>query len=39
MGLGEDPLQPLLVVAEQLLGFFLGDVTAADERLSVELAD
>lgn len=39
MGFGEDTLKALLVVAEQLLCFFLGDVPAADQRLGVELAD
>ena len=31
VGFGEDALQAFLVVAQQLLGFFLGDVTAADQ--------
>ena len=37
-GLGEDPLQLQLVVAERLLGLVHRDVAAADQRLGVQLA-
>ncbi len=37
-GLGEHPLQLLLVVLERRLGLLDGDVAAADERLGVDLA-
>ena len=39
LGLDEDPLELLLVVAQRGLGVLDGDVAAADERLGVELAD
>ena len=39
LGLGEHPLQLLLVVPQRVLGLLDADVAAADERLGVELAD
>ena len=39
LGLDEDPLQLLLVVAQRGLGVLDGDVATTDERLGVELAD
>ena len=36
--LGEDPLELLLVVLEDLLGLLEGDVATTDQRLGVELA-